>query len=328
MKFNYWMTILVVLVGTSCTLSSSKSVLVPVQQNNFILVYQPKGDVFFGPDTKTLKEGEWYDNWVPNDHGFIKADDGKWHIFGITHPYIAPKHGDIHKGENASFHAVSTTTNFKDAFVTNHFIDKAKVLPPQDRPNEPIVNHAPYIIKKDDWYYMVYGPSPMRLAVSKDLYEWQSKGNLFHQEGGARDPSLFVQNGKYYMVYCSQNSVLLRESDDMLTWSEPKTIFTSVIYEPESPSLIFHNGTYYLVVCSWDGVWDKKELVGAYQEKSYVLQSDDMFNFGKNSDKQVATLLGHAPELFQDEDGDWYISSAEWPNRGVSVDKITWVEKQ
>lgn len=327
MKFKYLVILLIITVSSACSQSRTKSLLIPVQENDFKLVYKPKGDVFFGPDTATLKEGEWYEDWVPNDHGFIKADDGKWHLFGITHPYIDPKDGGIHKGENASFHAVSTVNTFKEAFVEDHFEDKPKVLPPQERPGEGIANHAPYVIKKDDLYYMVYGPSPIRLAVSKDLYKWEVKAQLFAQEGGSRDPSLLVHNGKYYMVYCSKNSVLLRESDDMLTWSEPKIIFTSVIYEPESPSLIFHNGTYYLVVCSWDGIWDKKELVGAYQEQSYVLQSDDMFNFGENADKQVATLLGHAPEIFQAEDGQWYISSAEWPNRGVSVDKLNWVEK-
>jgi beta-fructofuranosidase len=167
----------------------------------------------------------------------------------------------------------------------------------------------------------------MRLAVSKDLYDWKLKGNVFYQKNGSRDPSIFVHNGKYYMVYCSQTSVLLRESDDMLSWSDAKVIFTADIYDPESPSLVFHNGTYYLVVCSWDHQWDGKELVGAYQENSYVLQSDDMFDFGENAEKQVAELKGHAPEIFQGEDGQWYLSSVEWPTRGVSVDKVTWVEQ-
>ncbi|MEJ2383420.1 MAG: hypothetical protein P8Y54_03385, partial [Xanthomonadales bacterium] len=40
------------------------------------------------------------------------------------------------------------------------------------------------------------------------------------------------------------------------------------------------------------------------------------------------TLKSHAPEIFQDETGNWYISSVEWPNRGVSVDKLEWVEQK
>ena len=37
-----------------------------------------------------------------------------------------------------------------------------------------------------------------------------------------------------------------------------------------------------------------------------------------------APLVLSSPELFQDEDGDWFIASAEWPNRGVSIAPIGW----
>lgn len=88
--------------------------------------------------------------------------------------------------------------------------------------------------------------------------------------------------------------------------------------------MIFHNNTFYLFVCSWDGIWDQKDIVGAYQQKTHVLQSDDPLNFGTDDEKQVALLNAHAPEIFQDEAGHWYISSVEWPNRGVSVDRLSW----
>jgi hypothetical protein len=38
----------------------------------------------------------------------------------------------------------------------------------------------------------------------------------------------------------------------------------------------------------------------------------------------VAELQAHAPEIFHDEVGDWYISSVEWPHRGVSIAPLTW----
>jgi beta-fructofuranosidase len=181
---------------------------------------------------------------------------------------------------------------------------------------------------------MVYGHSPIRLAVSPDLSEWEPKGNLFSESSGdrdtdllfgdARDPNLLYHDGKYYIVYCSTKSVNLRESGDFIHWSDPVTIFTSETFDPESPSLLFFNNTFYLFVCSWDGVWDQKEIVGAYQHKTYVLHSDDPLDFGHEDEKQVTILNSHAPEIFQDEDGDWYISSVEWPNRGVSIDRLTW----
>ena len=64
--------------------------------------------------------------------------------------------------------------------------------------------------------------------------------------------------------------------------------------------------------------------MGAYQHKTYVFQSDDPLKFGVDAEKQITTLNAHAPEIFQGEDEQWYISSVEWPNRGVSVDKLNW----
>jgi beta-fructofuranosidase len=291
-----------------------------------VCVYKPSGDRFFGPDTKTLKEGQWYDDWVPNDHTFVKDEKGTWHIFGITHPLVEtdPLSKGIHEGEYASFHAVSSATTFKETLTEHHYSDLPKILAPKERPGEVLANHAPYIVKKDGLYHMVYGHSPIRLAVSSDLSKWEPKGNLFTERDGARDPSLLLHDGTYYVVYCSVKCVRLRTSKDLIHWSEAHTIFNADSFDPESPSLICHNNTFYLFVCSWDGVWDQKDIQGAYQHKTYVLNSDDLMDFGTDSEKQVAILNSHAPEIFQDEEGQWYISSVEWPNRGVSVDKLEW----
>ncbi|MCP4612203.1 MAG: family 43 glycosylhydrolase [Planctomycetes bacterium] len=309
--------------------SKSKSVekiLIPRQANKYVWIYKPAGDYFFGPDTKHLKEGKWYDDWVSNDHTFVKDANGKWHIIGITHPLVEtnPLSEGIHEGEFASFHAVSSGTNFKETLKEQHYADLPKILPPRERPGEPLANHAPYIVKKDGLYQMIYGPNPIRLAVSSDLSKWDLKGNLFTETDGARDPSLLLHNGTYYVVYCSVKSVRLRKSRDLIHWSEPETIFTSNKFDPESPSLIYFNKSFYLFVCSWDGIWDRKNIQGAYQHKTYVLHSNTPYNFGVDDEKQITTLQSHAPEIFQDKNGQWYISSVEWPYRGVSVDLLEW----
>jgi beta-fructofuranosidase len=90
---------------------------------------------------------------------------------------------------------------------------------------------------------------------------------------------------------------------------------------PESPSLIRFDDTFYLFVCGWNGIWDRKTVKGAYQHQSYVYQSDDPLCFEGDV---VARLEAHAPEVFQGEDSQWYISSAEWPERGVSIAKLAW----
>ncbi len=153
----------------------AQQVYIPVQDNDFVTIYHPKGDYFFGPDSKFLKEGKWYDEWVVNDHAFVKAEDGRWHIFGITHPEILsdPLNLGIHQGEWASFHALSYATDFKKTLEDNHYDDLSKILAPKDRPGEILSNHAPCIIKKDqgrhDYLYWEFNErqGPLQ-AILKD----------------------------------------------------------------------------------------------------------------------------------------------------------------
>ena len=307
-------------------LIAQNNILVPKQANEYIRVYKPDGDYFFGPDTPNLKEGKWYDEWVPNDHTFVKADDGKWHIFGITHPLVEtkPLNKGIHEGEYASFHAVSIATSFKETVKEHHYNDLPKILAPKDRPGEIPANHAPYIIRKDGLYQMVYGHSPIRLAVSSNLYDWEPKGELFSDPDGARDPNLLLYKGTYYLTYCSIKSVRMVTSKDLIHWSKPKTILKTNKFDPESPSLIFYKNTFYLFVCAWVDDWDGTDIQGAYTHKAYVYNSDDLSDFGIDDEKEITVLNSHAPEIFQGEDGQWYISSVEWPYRGVSIDKLAW----
>ncbi|KAA3660244.1 MAG: hypothetical protein DWQ10_07115 [Calditrichaeota bacterium] len=326
MKFKILTFSMLFILLNQCQTDVPEKTLIPKQANEFIWIYKPAGDHFFGPDTKHLKEGQWYNDWVPNDHTFVKGDDGKWHIFGITHPRVDsdPIKEGIHEGEYASFHAVSSANSFKGTLKKHHYADLPKVLPPKERPGEVLANHAPYIIKKDGLYQMIYGHSPIRLAVSKDLFKWQPKGELFSDSDGTRDPNVLFHNDIYYVVYCSIKSVRLVKSKDLVHWTKPKVILTTRKFDPESPSLIYFNNSFYLFVCSWDGVWDGKDIQGAYQHKTYVYHSKDMMDFGVDDEKEITTLNSHAPEIFQDEDGKWYISSVEWPNRGVSIDKLNW----
>lgn len=57
--------------------------LVPVLVSDYILIYEPKGDVFPGPDTKDLEAGTYYALWQPNDHCFVKGPDKHGRAFYI-----------------------------------------------------------------------------------------------------------------------------------------------------------------------------------------------------------------------------------------------------
>ena len=63
-------------------------------------------------------------------------------------------------------------------------------------------------------------------------------------------------------------------------------------------------------------------FVAPYQHKTYVYHSDNPLKF--ELENEVAVLDAHAPEIFQDEAGDWFISSVEWPHWGVSIARLVW----
>jgi arabinan endo-1,5-alpha-L-arabinosidase len=293
----------------------------PRRVGDYVTVYRPAGDRFPGPDTTELKAGQWYDDWVPNDHTILFGPDNRWHAFGITHPLTSTD--DVHQGEFQSFHAIAPPGTLADVLKDDSWHDLPKILPPAERPEEILPNHAPYIVRRDDAYWMMYGPSPMRLAVSKDLRHWVPKGPLFHDSLGARDPNLLSWENRYIVTYCAMDQIRARTSPDLLKWSAPRTILTMPKgVAPESPSLIRYDETFYLFVCGWDGIWDKKTVQGAYQHRTYVFQSDDPFRF--DGTDVLTTLESHAPEIFQDTQGNWYISSVEWPERGMSIARLAW----
>ena len=305
----------IIILITACKYGNHKG-QVPVQENNFIWIYKPQGDIFPGPSTTQLEAGKYYDDWVPNDHTFVKDAEDIWHIFGITHPVTTTE--NVHEGEFLSFHAKASE---KGLLSDQGFIDLPKVLPPDDRPGEKLENQAPFVIRKEGLYYMFYGPSPIRLAVSKYPLNWDLKGILFSEEKGARDPSLIFSNNKYHMIYCTERKVAMRTSIDLYNWSEPTVIYESSDFDPESPSIVIKDKSFYLFVCSWDGIWDKKDIQGAYQYKTYVYCSKKINDFQNR--EPITTLNAHAPEIFQHED-QWFISSVEWPNRGISIDRLSW----
>lgn len=295
---------------------------VPRIASDYITVYRPAGDRYDGPDTPELTAGQWYDEWVPNDHAVVHGPDERWHVFGITHPLTSPAR--IHDGEFQSFHAVAPPGPLGEVLMDGAWTDLPKVLPPSARPGEFMENHAPAIVHADGLYHMLYGPSPLRLAVSPDLTEWEPAGELFAEVDGARDPCVLLWDGRYHMVYCSLDEVRLRTSADLRTWGPATTLLRMEAgVAPESPCLVRHGDAFTLFVCGWDGDWDETDVAGAYQHITYVFQSPDLLGFAGS--RSVTRLDAHAPEVFVGEDGQWYISSAEWPARGVSIARLEWV---
>ncbi|TWT78867.1 Glycosyl hydrolases family 43 [Planctomycetes bacterium CA13] len=327
MKTGFVVTILSVLVcGKTYAVEQglagegTSTAAVPRIAGEYVNVYQPGGDVFPGPSVGQLVAGKHYEEWVPNDHCFVKDQSGRWHAFGITHPITDLEH--IHLGENLSFHAIAPAGPLKETLKEGAWKDQPKVLPPNARPRELAANHAPFIVRRNDLYHMVYGPTPIRYAVSEDLFNWTPKGSLGDTPIG-RDPSILFWNDTYHLTICGVRDVRIATSKDFNVWKQHEPILTMKQgFDPESPSIVRHGNTFYLFVCGWNGIWDRKELQGAYQHVTYVYKSDNPLRFDLKD--EVAVINAHAPEIFQDEQDDWYISSVEWPYRGVSIARLVW----
>ncbi len=295
------------------------SMLVPRIAGEYVTAYRPTGDRYAGPDTEELAAGEWYDEWVPNDHGFAVAPDGRWHVFGITHPLTSPAR--VHDGENQSFHAIAPAGPLNETLTDGAWQDLPKILTAPERPDEIPAQHAPYIVRRDSTYYMFYGPHDIRVATSTDLITWTPRGPVFEGGPTARDPNVLLIGDTYHMVYCKEDAVESRTSADLVTWSGPRTILEMPGgIAPESPSLIAHDDTFYLFACGWDGDWGFSTVEGAYQHRTWVYQSSDPTSFSR----EITCLEAHAPEIIRAEDGRWYISSVVWPARGVSIAVLAW----
>ena len=292
----------------------------PVIEGEYTHIYAPQGDIFLGPDTQDLKNGTHYESWQPNDHCFMKGADGRWHTFGITHPESQPGQRR-HQGEFVLFHAVSPTSSFESSLLPQSWTDKPKVLTPGQRPGENPNCHAPTIVHHEGVYKMIYGPCPFRLAISKDLGTWTPKGPVGINEKSGRDPSLFFWKGSYYLVYCAGNLVKASTSKDFTNWSEPIEIYRGEVetYQCESPTIIHNKESFYLFWCLWDTA---NKNGNGYDERSFVVCSNDPLNF--RGHPVMTELKAHAPEIFQDEQQNWFISSVQYPVRGISVSRLTW----
>ena len=300
---------------------------IPCKGAKYIHVYDPQPDVFDGPDTNRFRAGERYDKWVPNDFSII-YDGVCWHLFGITHPcppeFIDSdsRFDDVHEGEWQLFHAISTGSTLKESLKPGGFRQVDQVLTAAKRPDERKDIWAPIIWKRNDTYTMIYSPNPFRRAVSDNLLHWTPKGTLFHTDDqSARDPNIMEKDGIYHLVYLKGNDLYARESRDLCCFGDERLIFTGRAHVSlESPILKYIDGCYYLLYCVYDG---RDQVNGYYDNRTYVHAAPTLDAL--NGSPCVATFDAHAPELFQDEDGDWYLASAEWPHRGISIMPIHWV---
>jgi beta-fructofuranosidase len=287
---------------------------IPKVVGRYVNIYKPQADRYTLPNATsgamTYVQGQTYQDWRTNDHSFIKGPDGAWHCFGITRPWVSGDNG--HSGEGLCFHAVAPVGTFDQVVAFQAWRDVEKIQVGD-------CGWAPAVVRVGQRYALI--GSHLGCAMSDDLYAWTDQGRLDIQ-GGDRDPHVMLWNGVYHLVRCDGNGVNLVTSTDFLHWTDPVTIFRPAIasHQTESPVLIPYDGRFYLF---WT-LWDTEDLTtSGYCPRTFVHCSDTPTDF--QGRPAIAEFMAHAPEIIQGESGAWYLSSADYPHRGVSMAQLAWV---
>jgi sucrose-6-phosphate hydrolase SacC (GH32 family) len=256
--------------------------------------------------------------WYINDHTFIRAEDGTWHLFGITHPEPANP-----EEERVFAHATAPD-------ITGPWTKQAPVLPYDPNAGETHV-WAPHVIHHDGKYWMYYcgggdhATYRIQLATSPDLFKWErSAANPMLQDGyDARDPMVARVGDQWVLYYCAtstptggNHTVKVVTSQDLVHWANPREVFRSPDVgtsggPTESPFLVQRNGKYYLFVCTNNN----------YKETAaYVSDSPFHWDFAN----VVGKFPAHAAEVIEAPGGKWYVSGAGWGQGGVYLAELKW----
>ena len=301
-------------------LIKTEPIPIPYRASEYVRIYAPEPDIYRGVRTAHFEPGKLYENWICNDFSILR-DGNDWHMVGITHPEPPDFDGafgfdpdTIHEAEYQLFHCAATADNFGKLMKKSSFSDLPKILYPAERSGERPEIWAPQLMKHGE-FEIVYSPGSMRIARTKD-FESYERGVLFECDFPmARDPYILEEDGRFYCVYCDIGGISLRESADLVNWSEPfglvKEFFPGA--SCESPCL-FRRGKYYYLLWS---VCDGRN--GAYDERTFVYAAENIHDLGRHA--PLTVLDAHAAEIVRDGE-DYYILSVFYPENGVSAAKL------
>lgn len=256
------------------------------------------------------------------DHSFVKRADGKWMVWaairgGIPdHPFYGWEANQL------------TDTLWRDMGIV------AMARPDLGEDTSKGI-YAPHFIQKGNTFYCFFTSNGLRVMKSTDGLNYtrisDKRGNYeFVNNLIGRDVMIFEDQGKYYAFSClstfdrngwHQGQVIVtfgKYQDDLLDWPYPEY---SIVNQggrggnghvsSESPFVVRYEGFYYLFRAS------------SMTFKTYVYRSDNIFDFGTNTDsKLVAELPLKAPELIV-ESGQWYISDLD-DFRGLRLYTFHW----
>jgi arabinan endo-1,5-alpha-L-arabinosidase len=283
-----------------------------VRAGHFVKIYDP-----------SVGEQE---KWYINDHCFIHGNDGRWHLFGITHAEPADP-----IAEDNFAHATAAKL-LQQPWDKQPF---ALTVAPEAPWHEEHL-WAPCVVFHDGTYYMFYCAGDkdhtkykIHLATSPDLKNWKRhpKNPMVVDGFDARDPFVMPYGDQWLLYYTATTKpeggnhvVACVSSPDLVTWSDKKVVYTDPSTgtyggPTESPFVVRRGKNFYLFI------GPRLDYNG-----TDVFVSTDPFHW-KIADK-VAHIPSHAAEVIRDLDGNWYVSRCGWGQGGVYLAPLTWNDGQ
>lgn len=266
-----------------------------------------------------------------NDHSLVRHSDGQWHLFGIT------SHGkegdDFAELERYFVHAAGQLWDDEPMREVGKCCDNG------------VRAWAPGVIQHGPRYFMHYGPSPMRMATSFELGHWMEQTPTITGaplDSCHRDSMVFKAGDNRWLMYITgidddmRGVVSVLESNNLVDWTFIRYALRTSGKAPcnppwgatESPFLVRMDDLYYLFITYTDCKHHN-------YHNTLVFASEDPTDFGTytgdNEDELVvAKLYAHAPEIIQDIDGQWYITTCGWRGYntpvegGVAIARLEW----
>lgn len=272
---------------------------------------------------KPVLDGDWRPLFLPskhgryvNDHSIVRAEDGRWHLFGIT----SHAEGDFSEQERYFVHAATATASLDQPME-----ELGKVC------DNGVRAWAPGVIAHDGRYYMYYGPSPTRFATSDELGHWMENEIRFHDaplDAAHRDHFVLPHGDGHWLMYatgihkrCGVISVF--ESNNLVDWRFLRYALRTTHdapYNPpwgatESPFVVQREGLYYLFMTYTNCAEEN------YHNTLVFLSADptDFSEYDGSEERIHARLFAHAPEILRDGES-WYITTCGWRGKGTPVE--------
>lgn len=192
---------------------------------------------------------------------FADPGDGRWHAIGILG-------SGTWESEVSLFHASGERLG---ELFENHRPLLAQPAPPDVMPGK----HCPSLVVRDGVYHLFYRrPMGTMMHVrGRSPFEFDDLGEVVFTANDARDACILDSAAfpgprqadwppeRYWMYYCQiaehegvvRSCILLRTSDDLEGWSEPRVAFADLFHQPaghcytESPFVIRRPEGFYLL---------------------------------------------------------------------------------